>query len=123
MSKFEIRPATAVDFRAFYGRDPDVTIKALVGLLDGEPVGFGGYYLVDGAAVAFSDMKPEMRGRRKDIVRGARAIMDLIRRSGLATTAGANPAQPNAPLVLTRYGFRHIHGAIWYYDPQGQDHA
>ena len=60
MSVCEIRPATAEDFQEFYGRPAPFTLRAIVVVKDGKPVGFGGYYLIDGAALVFTDITPEI---------------------------------------------------------------
>jgi hypothetical protein len=103
MPRLEIRPATAEDFRAVYSRAPHRTMRALVALLDGEPVGFGGYFLEDGVAVAFSDMHGALAGRKKDIIRCARQLMAFIRSAQLPTVAHAQAGTRG--IVLKHYGF------------------
>jgi hypothetical protein len=111
----EVRPATAADLRRFYGRDVPLTVRALVAVLDGVPVGAGGYFIQDGVAHAFSDMHPELAGRKKDIIRCARRLVAFIRAAGLPTIA--RPKEGTGGIALRHYGF-----ARWG-DPDGNWYA
>src|SRR5262245_8147024 len=69
-----IRSGTLADLRRFYGGGRDFlqyhTMRILVAEIDGEVVGIGGYYFdADGKRIAFSDMWPKLRRRKKDVVR------------------------------------------------------
>ena len=95
-----IRRATREDFRAFYGKAPPMTLRGLVAESSTGALGFGGYYLREGVAVAFSDTLPHMR--KRDIVTGARAIMSMVRASGLPVVAATGTSGDTA---LRHYGF------------------
>ncbi len=104
------RPATAADLIAFYGRPPPASVRALVAILDGRPVGVAGIKYERGAdggklLVAFSDMGPELRAYPVAVMRAARRTMALLR--GRPVIALASPAEPNAPAFLARLGFVH----------------
>lgn len=68
-------------------------------------MGFGGYYLIDGAALVFTDVRPEMT--KKDIIRGARETMRLALKSGLPLYAHAG--EPTSESALSHYGFEYSH--------------
>ena len=81
-----IRPATRIDFVAFYGREPPMTMRALVAeSTAGELLAFGGYHRADGVAIAFADSRDEL-GKR-DRVRGARALVDMLKKLGIEVVA------------------------------------
>lgn len=103
MSRLTIRPATLEDFLRFYGRTPIATVRALVALLDGVPVGIGGYFMRNGTAVAFTDMHPELAGRKRDIIRCARELMAFIRASRLPMLAACKPGGKGT--AMEHYGF------------------
>lgn len=103
----EVRPATAEDFQAFYGRPAPFTLRAIVVVKDGELVGFGGYYLIDGAALVFTDIKPGIG--KKDIIRGARETMRLALASGIPLVAQGS--EPTSESALKHYGFELSHVA------------
>jgi len=110
-STVAIRPASLDDLRRFYSGSEDFrqyhTMRILAAELDGEVIGIGGYYFdANGNRIAFSDMWPKMRVRRKDIVRSLRAIMALI--GDKHVFAVANPQEPKAERLLARLGFEHI---------------
>jgi hypothetical protein len=115
----EIRPATADDLARFYGSPPERTMRALVAVLDGEPIAVAGiaYQRPGQPPYLFSDLKPEMRRHRKAIVKGARQMLRDLARPGLVAIAG----EPTAPRLLARLGFRHVtttsQGEIYEYRP------
>jgi len=105
-----IRPATAADLIAFYGRPPPASVRALVAILDGRPVGVGGLKYEGGAdgetlLVAFSDLRPELRAYPVAIMRAARRVVASMQ--GRPAIALADPAEPGAPAFLARLGFVH----------------
>ena len=75
---FDMRPATKDDIMNFYGEEPFTIPEALVGLLDGKPVVLGGVYHDEGCTIAFSSIKEEVRGMKKDIVKFTYHVMNLI---------------------------------------------
>ncbi len=102
----EVRPATRADFETFYGELPSQTVKAWVAVEDDNPVGIGGYYLSGGMAVVFTDHKDMSK---RDIIRGARALMVELRKLGMDVVAGSD--FPNAT-ALKHFGFEPF-GDYW----------
>lgn len=107
------RPATARDFETFYGRPAPQTVRALVAVKDGEVIGLGGYWLRDGDAVAFSDIKPEFRKRPKEILKAARLLVGYLREKGIPMVAEASPHEKNSPRMLRWAGFEQIEGSLY----------
>lgn len=75
------RPATADDLERYYGSRPQTTVKALVGLMDGEPAGVIGIAREQWTARFFSDFKPEFEPYLSSIVimRGIKAGLELVK--------------------------------------------
>lgn len=90
-----------------------MTVKALAGEIDGEVVGIGGYYIKDGVAVVFSDVR-DGKVSRRDVVRGGRAIMDLVRKLGIEVAAIEGSFGDTA---LKHFGFEN-HGGCWVWSPK-----
>ncbi len=101
-----VRPATRADFEVFYGELPSQTVKAWVAVEDGKPIGIGGYYLAGGMAVVFTDHKDM---NKRDMVRGARALMVELKKLGMDVVAGSD--LPNAT-ALKHFGFEPF-GDYW----------
>jgi hypothetical protein len=102
MSGFNIRPATGEDFERFHGMPAPWTMRAIVVERDGEIIGFGGYYLRGGAAVAFSDVR---NASRKEILKSARALVALLDTVKVPVVA----EQDDTPTAaLEHFGFRRV---------------
>lgn len=101
----ELRPATAEDLRAFYGKAPPFTCRAVVGVVDGKPVGIGGIGYAGSYRAFFCDLKPEARRYKVAIVKAARVVLSMA--TG-RTFAAASPDEPGAPRWLERMGFQRI---------------
>lgn len=57
-----VRPATIADVRAYYGKRKTLpTVDAVVGELDGELIGIGGFAHTNGRIIGFMDLKPAAR--------------------------------------------------------------
>jgi hypothetical protein len=74
----KFRDATREDFRTFYGIDPPFSVRAAVAEKNGEIVGFGGYYIRDGVAIAFTDRKGDLT--RREVVLCGRRMRELLAR-------------------------------------------
>lgn len=88
----EIRVATKSDIHRHYTENGGVnhgySMRAITAEHNGRIMGLAGvYYQKDRSAVAFSDMVPEMRAFRKDIVRVTRMVIDLIKRREIQAVA------------------------------------
>lgn len=102
-TRTESRPATAADFRAFFGREAPHALRARALERNGEVLGLAGWYLAAGKAVVFSDMKP---GIPKSLIwREARAFMAELRLPAICVASeGAGP-------FLERLGWVHVSGS------------
>ena len=96
-----IRWATREDILAFYGRDVPYTVRALAAEKNGEIVGIGGFYFDGDAAVAFSDVRASAMSKR-EFVRGARAVKDLLHEVKVDVVAKAGPS---GDIALRHFGF------------------
>ena len=94
-----VRDATRDDFLAFFGRPPPVTLRGMVAESSAGLVGFGGYYLLDGYAVAFTDHKGMSK---RDMVRAGRAFMGHVKQLGVPVVATPGPEGDTA---LRHFGF------------------
>ena len=100
----EIRPATQKDVDAFYGKKPIYSMRAYVAVLNDEVIAIGGVCRQEGHMVAFSEMKPEMRKHKKDIIRVGQKIFEIIQGYNTVFTV-ANPKEKHAKKHITRLGF------------------
>lgn len=76
-----IRPATREEVIAWHDGLPPMTVRALAAVdEDGKVQGVGGYYLRGNSAIVFTHYLPGMSPR--DILRGARAVVELARKTG-----------------------------------------
>lgn len=101
----EFVPATAELATAFYGKPAPFSFRGWVCMVDGEPAGVCGIYKEGIHNVAFSDIAPGHRGRRRDIVRGIRLMREVIEASPVPVFAKPNPEFPTARPLLERLGF------------------
>ena len=103
-----IRPATRADLDRFYGTGSlPVTVRAMVGLVDGEIVGCGGISEIDGILVAFCDFAPRARRYKLAIVKAASAVIAAAQADGARHIyAEADPDEPGAVRWMTSLGFR-----------------
>lgn len=100
----EIRQATQKDVDAFYGKKPMYSMRAYVAVLGDEVIAIGGVCRQEGHMVAFSEMKPEMREHKKDIIRGYRKLFEIIQ--GYNTVfAVANSEEKLAGKMIKKLGF------------------
>lgn len=101
-----VRDATAKDLRDFYGKNPPVTVRAMVAVDDGGvPLAVGGYYLSNGAAIAFTDVK---NMRKRDMVQAAKKFVERLRE--LPFDVLAHTYGNGAP--LKHFGFEPV-GPLW----------
>lgn len=101
-----IRPATAADAVAYYGKTPGMSFRGYVAELDGEIVGIGGVYYDNGMPIAFSEMKPPMRSHKKAMAKAVRMFERLFDSLGTKVYAVACATEPTAPYLLAKLGFK-----------------
>lgn len=109
MSRVDIRPATSEDFTRFYGNPAPWTIRGVVVTVDDNPVAFGGYYLREGHAFVFTDVKEEGRSYRWALYKGAKAVMGMAGKTGLPMMAAADPDEETSIKALVHFGFGYSH--------------
>jgi hypothetical protein len=78
MTQIEVRPAKSEDVEAFYGRKSPDTIKAFVGIVDGEVAGFGGIKYARDGLVFFGDLKDVARAHPLALVKGCKAMLATV---------------------------------------------
>lgn len=108
MKRAEIRTATARDLEEFYGHPPERSMRAFAAVLGKKVIAVAGVYRGVNHMVAFSQMKDEMRPRKKDIVRLAHVNMAAIKNRGQKVIAFADQNEMTAPSFLTKLGFKHV---------------
>lgn len=101
------RPAYQNDFVAVCGKPPPKTVKAWTMLRDGQPIAIGGYFLVDSAAVAFTDQVADIS--KREMVRGAKMLLGLLAKLKLDVVACDGPY---GTAILRHFGFKQ-HGDLW----------
>lgn len=102
-----IREATREDFVSVLGKPPDRTVRALAMVENDKPVALAGYFLTDGGAMAFSDVKEGVPKRA--LVKGARAVMKMLKK--LRMDIYASPDH-HGETVLKHFGFE-PDGELW----------
>lgn len=105
-SEVVFRPATDADAQRYYGRRAHSSFRGFVAELNGELVGLAGVYYQDGVPIAFSEINPHVRSRRRDIVRGVKMLMQIVDTIKGPVYAVANPAEPTAPYLLAKLGWK-----------------
>lgn len=106
-SKFVIRPATWEDIIQWYGEASPYTMRALVGVLDGRIVAIGGVYRDANAIVGIAGATPEIRARKKDVVRMIRAVKEILQNYPVVL-AFADKDEPTADSFIRHLGFEYV---------------
>jgi hypothetical protein len=101
------RFATASDILKFYGERPPQTLKAIIVVLDEEPIAVVGLSNEGGYGKFFSEYKPELRGRlrRMAVLRAIKAAMEFVERCPMPVVAVTHPEEPDSPRLLQKLGF------------------
>lgn len=100
----EFRYATQKDAEEFYGKRPLMSMRAIVAVEDGKPIGIGGVCRHENQMVCFSEMKDEMRKYKKGILTVSRMVYEIIQRYNVVY-AIANKNEKNARRLITHFGF------------------
>lgn len=99
--------ATASDVLRFYGERPPQTLRAIIIVQDGEPVGIIGLASENGFGKMFSEYKPFLKGKLRCmmILRAIKLAMSFAERCPMPVVAIAQPDEPHSPQLLERLGF------------------
>lgn len=104
------RYATAADVDRYYGERPRQTMRAIVVLLDDEPVGIVGLANEGDRLVAFSEYKPELEPHLKSmtVLRVVKAAQKMILTASLPVIV----CETTNPKLLERLGFAEIEPGV-----------
>lgn len=89
------------------------TIQGVVMLEGDEVLMLGGVYTDVDRTVVFVDAKPEGWKRKRELVRGARLLLDLARRRGLPVYAQALEGVEKAESMLEHFGFARVQDRVY----------
>lgn len=105
------RFATAADLERFYGGAPRMTTRAVVVLLNDEPVVVIGLGYGKDCATLYSDAKPEAHALRHrfEILRAIKLAMTLVKECKREVVA----IRQEGTDILLRLGFEHLEGEIY----------
>lgn len=78
MRNDRIVPATAEVIAKYYGKHLPLTVRAVAAMEDDDIIGIGGVYFADSSAVLFSDMSERLRRNKRLMIKGIRAINEII---------------------------------------------
>ena len=102
----ELLPATQDLVERYYGKRPLMSMRGVVAVEDGVPIGLGGVYRDQNRMVVFCEMKPAAKKYRKHILMAARLVLKLAYEYD-ELRAVASPDEPTAVRFLGHLGFRH----------------
>jgi hypothetical protein len=108
-------PATSERVREFLGKIPDYSLQGYVGVDDDEPKILYGVYRCNDALVGFMDAKPAIRPR--DIVKGSKLFLDLLKKKNTRVFAIRDPEKVTAEAFLKHLGFQHLQGNLYEWLP------
>ena len=113
MTQIEVRPAKSEDVEAFYGRKSPDTIKAFVGIVDGEVVGMGGIRYARDALIFFGDLKDGARAHPLALVKGCKKMLAPVP-AHVPIFSLADDSVMGSERFLAFLGFREaLDGNIW----------
>jgi len=108
MPKCSFRDATREDAIEFFGEQPPYSFKGFVAVEGDKVIGIGGLSFSQGRVTAFSDMKPEMRKYRREMVKTCRRIVEMIKQERRPVFAVAYNKEPTSLKLLVNLGFKPI---------------
>ena len=103
----ELVPATQKHVEEFYGSRPIMSLRGVVGLLDGKVVGIAGVCIDQNHAIAFSEMREEARPYKRAILRAGLMVYDIMQRYNVVF-AVANKQEQGARRLMARFGFEFV---------------
>lgn len=101
----ELVPATQKHVEEYYGGRPMMSVRGVVGLLDGKVVGIAGACFDGNHIVIFSEFKEEARKYKKSIVKAALMVYEIMQRYSIVY-AVANKQEKGAKRLMQRFGFK-----------------
>lgn len=113
MSNVKIMPATEAMLTDFYGEKPTKTVRALMGIVNGKPLGLGGYYIDTARVVMFSDISEEGMRYKKTIFTIAKRMLVHARATGLPIWVTPDKKHSDATRMLERLGFKKLNEEVW----------
>ncbi len=102
----------------FYGKRPDVSMKAIVALDDGRPLGVSGFKLDNNRMVMFSDISNELRMRKdfkRIVIKAYKLLLTMIPNCLVYATASTDIK--GSCVLLKHLGFNKLGGNIWLQQP------
>lgn len=105
----KFRPLTIDDYLSFYSNVP-FSVKGIAAEIDGELVGIGGLYYEKGKRIVFSSFCDRLT--KREIVKGARAIMELAAEVKGPVYAVAEGGE-RAERTLAHFGFVPLSNSYW----------
>lgn len=113
----EIVPATA-EMLERCGGVPAKTVRAVAAVRGAEVIGVAGVYSSEAGWVMFADLTDELRADKRAIVRGIRAVLELVRRRRMVVVALADPEIRGSATLLEHIGFRRALGDAFLYEAE-----
>ena len=115
---FETRWATAQDVELYFGKAPEQSQRAKIGLLDGKVVALWALVLTKTGVGLISDIRPEMKHLKVTIQRTAKNFMKEVADLGYDEVyALADPDIPGSAKWIRSLGFRFAYktddGEVW----------
>ena len=101
----ELIPATQKHVELFYEGLPPYSMRGIVALEDGKPIGIGGTFNLAGRTYMFSEMREEAFKHKKYILKAARLVLDQARDKIVYAQA---EQWSTAPRFLKHLGFELI---------------
>jgi hypothetical protein len=103
----ELVPASQKHVEEYYGGKPIMSVRGIVGLLDGKVVGIAGVCFDHDNIIVFSEFKEEARKYKKSIVKAALMVYEIMQRYSIVY-AVANKQEKGAKRLMARFGFEFV---------------
>lgn len=107
----EIVPATKEHVEFYYNGKPTYSMRGVVALEDGVPIGLGGLLVHQGKMYMFCEMRDCARKYRKYILKAGKEVIKLA--EGKIVYAVAQKDIESAPRFLEHLGFELIHDSLY----------
>lgn len=104
--RVEIRFATEKDFKAFYGKPPTCTVRAIVADQEGEIFGIAGVRLVGMAWYGFADISEKLS--KKQIAKAYRVFRKMMEKTNLPILVVRDETIESSGRFLAHLGFVQI---------------